>query len=109
MSTRLAEPQTGSATVTETVQPETQQEEELVLHLAPPSTSTAEGEAERPKVTWATDTVDNEHMQKKKSKCCCIYKKHKNWQDSSDDDSDSVSTLNRITQVFVLFILRKHS
>ena len=78
---------------------QTQQEEELVLHLAPPSTSTAEGEAERPKVTWTTDTVDNEHMQKKKSKCCCIYKKHKNWQDSSDDDSDSVSNLNRAAQM----------
>jgi len=33
------------------------------------------------KVSWREDTVDNEHMMKKKSKICCILQK--------DDDCDS--------------------
>lgn len=40
------------------------------------------------RVQWTTDTVDNEHMGKKKSKCCCIYKKKRNWNES--DSSESV-------------------
>ncbi|VDL68059.1 unnamed protein product [Nippostrongylus brasiliensis] len=52
--------------------------EQLVLRLS--------REPERPHVNWSTDTVDNEHMGKKKSKCCCIYKKKKTWQDSSSSD-----------------------
>ncbi|KAL2734234.1 succinate--hydroxymethylglutarate CoA-transferase [Vespula squamosa] len=40
------------------------------------------------KVQWTQGTVDNEHMNKKKSKCCCIYKKPKNFGESSSDDSD---------------------
>ncbi|XP_043275227.1 E3 ubiquitin-protein ligase PPP1R11-like isoform X2 [Venturia canescens] len=40
------------------------------------------------KVQWTQGTVDNEHMNKKKSKCCCIYEKPKNFGESSSDDSD---------------------
>ncbi|XP_015177359.1 PREDICTED: protein phosphatase 1 regulatory subunit 11 isoform X2 [Polistes dominula] len=40
------------------------------------------------KVQWTQETVDNEHMNKKKSKCCCIYKKPKSFGESSSDDSD---------------------
>lgn len=65
------------------------------------------------KVDWSTDTVDNEHMNKKKSKCkykkedksysyhvpcckciitftllgCCIYKKPRKFGESSSSDS----------------------
>ncbi|CAG9567582.1 unnamed protein product [Danaus chrysippus] len=39
------------------------------------------------KVVWTEDTVDNEHMNKKKSKCCCIYEKPRRW-DESDSESD---------------------
>ncbi|CCD63589.1 E3 ubiquitin-protein ligase PPP1R11 [Caenorhabditis elegans] len=79
--------QTASSTETSTVTVPPSREQNLVLHLSPnpaqPSTS------ERRHVVWATETVDNEGMGKKKSKCCCIYKKPKNWQDSSSDsDSD---------------------
>uniref|UniRef100_A0A8R1HQC8 E3 ubiquitin-protein ligase PPP1R11 n=1 Tax=Caenorhabditis japonica TaxID=281687 RepID=A0A8R1HQC8_CAEJA len=76
---RAAATTTTTTTVTETVP-----DERLVLHLGTqPATS------ERRHVVWATETVDNEGMGKKKSKCCCIYKKPKNWQDSSsDEDSD---------------------
>ncbi|KAK2587587.1 hypothetical protein KPH14_003715 [Odynerus spinipes] len=40
------------------------------------------------KVQWTQGTVDNEHMNKKKSKCCCIYEKPKSFGESSSDDSD---------------------
>lgn len=40
------------------------------------------------KVKWTTDTVDNEHMNKKKSKCCCIYEKPKLFGESSSEDED---------------------
>ncbi|KAF1760755.1 hypothetical protein GCK72_009005 [Caenorhabditis remanei] len=77
--------QTASSTTTTTVTVPPPQEENLVLHLSAPQPSTSE----RRHVVWATETVDNEGMGKKKSKCCCIYKKPKNWQDSSSDsDSD---------------------
>ncbi|KAL3870805.1 hypothetical protein ACJMK2_038845 [Sinanodonta woodiana] len=41
------------------------------------------------KVKWTTDTVDNENLNKKKSKCCCIYEKPHLFGESSDDDDDS--------------------
>lgn len=40
------------------------------------------------KVQWTQGTVDNEHMNKKKSKCCCIYEKPKNFGESSSEESD---------------------
>ena len=39
------------------------------------------------KVTWAEDTVNNEHMGHKKSNICCIYHRPK----LSPDDSDTSS------------------
>ena len=49
------------------------------------------------KVTWTEDTIDNEHMKKKKSKSifnnylvCCIYKKPRlNPEDSSSSSCSS--------------------
>ncbi|XP_052091370.1 E3 ubiquitin-protein ligase PPP1R11-like [Mytilus californianus] len=40
------------------------------------------------KVKWTTETVDNEHLNKKKSKCCCVYEKPKMFGESSDEDDD---------------------
>lgn len=41
------------------------------------------------KVAWSSDTVDNEHMNKKKSKCCCIYRKpHEFGESSSDSETE---------------------
>lgn len=40
------------------------------------------------KVQWTAKTVDNEHMNKKKSKCCCIYKKPKTFGESSSESED---------------------
>ncbi|XP_043465629.1 E3 ubiquitin-protein ligase PPP1R11 isoform X1 [Leptopilina heterotoma] len=40
------------------------------------------------KVQWTQGTVDNEDLNKKKSKCCCIYEKPKAFGESSSDESD---------------------
>jgi hypothetical protein len=40
------------------------------------------------RVSWTQDTVDNELMNKKKSKCCCQFQKAKNWDESSDEDEN---------------------
>lgn len=39
-------------------------------------------------VSWDAHTVDNEHLNKRKSKCCCIYAKPKTFGDPDDDESD---------------------
>mmetsp|Transcript_59483 Transcript_59483/g.153160 ORF Transcript_59483/g.153160 Transcript_59483/m.153160 type:complete len:128 (+) Transcript_59483:147-530(+) len=38
-------------------------------------------------VQWTEDTVDNEHLNRKKSKKCCIYKKPRAFGESSSDES----------------------
>lgn len=40
------------------------------------------------KVSWDAHAVDNEHLNKKKSKCCCIYEKPKKFGDPDGDDSN---------------------
>ncbi|XP_066582903.1 E3 ubiquitin-protein ligase PPP1R11 isoform X2 [Prorops nasuta] len=40
------------------------------------------------KVQWTQGTVDNENLNKKKSKCCCIYEKPRVFGESSSEDSD---------------------
>ncbi|CAI2348938.1 unnamed protein product [Caenorhabditis sp. 36 PRJEB53466] len=85
--------QTGSGSVTTTItvtETETAQPEHLVLRPNPDSTQPST--SERRHVVWATETVDNEGMGKKKSKCCCIYKKPKNWQDSDSDSGSDCET-----------------
>ena len=39
-----------------------------------------------PRVRWSEGTVDNEFLNKKKSKCCCIYTKPHDPQSNNDDD-----------------------
>ncbi|XP_074103006.1 E3 ubiquitin-protein ligase PPP1R11-like [Cotesia typhae] len=41
------------------------------------------------KVQWTSSTVDNENMNKKKSKCCCIYEKPRQFGETSSDESDN--------------------
>ncbi|KAJ8917430.1 hypothetical protein NQ315_005477 [Exocentrus adspersus] len=40
------------------------------------------------KVQWTTGTVDNENLNKKKSKCCCIYEKPRKFGESSSEESE---------------------
>jgi protein phosphatase 1 regulatory subunit 11 len=37
------------------------------------------------RVRWTEETIDNEHLNKKKSKCCCIYAKPHDPQSNKDD------------------------
>jgi protein phosphatase 1 regulatory subunit 11 len=53
----------------------------MVLKLKKPETDK--------KVQWDQKTVDNEFMNKKKSKCCCIYEKPKLFDESSSDEDDN--------------------
>ncbi|KAJ2800657.1 Type 1 phosphatases regulator ypi1 [Coemansia sp. 'formosensis'] len=40
-----------------------------------------------PRVQWAEDTVDNEHMNRKKSKVCCIFRRQRQFDESDSDES----------------------
>lgn len=42
----------------------------------------------RKQVSWDAHAIDNEHMNKKKSKCCCIYEKPKKFGDPDGADSN---------------------
>jgi len=44
------------------------------------------------RVQWTEETVDNEHMNLKKSKICCIFHPKKEFDESSDDDTDYSSS-----------------
>ncbi|KAH7728790.1 Protein phosphatase inhibitor [Aphelenchoides avenae] len=59
-------------------------EEQLVLRLRPPN--------DGPRVTFAADVVDNEHMGRLKSNCCCIYVKPRQWDDPSTWEQDEAET-----------------
>lgn len=40
------------------------------------------------RVRWDEQTVDNEHMGRKKSKCCCIYRKPRAFDESSSEEEE---------------------
>ncbi|XP_015591753.1 E3 ubiquitin-protein ligase PPP1R11 [Cephus cinctus] len=85
METSVMAAQSSSQTQTETVLEGdvidgTQDVPTVRLRLRKPKSSK--------KVQWTQGTVDNEHMNKKKSKCCCIYEKPKSFGESSSEDSD---------------------
>jgi protein phosphatase 1 regulatory subunit 11 len=41
-----------------------------------------------PRVRWSEETIDNEHLNKKKSKCCCVYTKPHDPQLNNDQDKE---------------------
>ncbi|KAJ2051337.1 Type 1 phosphatases regulator ypi1 [Coemansia sp. S155-1] len=49
--------------------------------------SQAEPVAEGSHVQWAEDTVDNENMNRKKSKVCCIFRRQRQFDESDSDES----------------------
>src|SRR5687768_8943514 len=52
-----------------------------------PVTLKLRGQADKTdkKVKWTEETVDNEHLGRKKSKCCCVYEKPKEFAESSTE------------------------
>lgn len=92
MSDNQTHPSNGSRTQTQT-QTETepnasnqQQDPQPILHLRKHN--------KKPRVRWTEETVDNEHMNKKKTKICCIFHPQQDFdhecsESSSSDDSES--------------------
>ncbi|CAF1121533.1 unnamed protein product [Rotaria sordida] len=54
----------------------------LVLELNPSNETT-------PRVRWTEETIDNEHLNKKKSKCCCVYTKPHDAQLNDDQTTEA--------------------
>ncbi|EPT27179.1 protein phosphatase inhibitor protein [Toxoplasma gondii ME49] len=63
--------------------------------LGSPTPDTTVTVSER-RVSWDKAAIDNENMNKKKSKKCCIFHKRRDFgESSSDSDSDSSSDAER--------------
>uniref|UniRef100_A0A7S2C9Q2 Type 1 phosphatases regulator n=1 Tax=Octactis speculum TaxID=3111310 RepID=A0A7S2C9Q2_9STRA len=45
--------------------------------------------AAKPRISWSSDVLDNENMNKKSSKRCCIYHKPREFGQNGSSDSDS--------------------
>lgn len=77
---------TGSQTTTAAAAP-------AVLRLRPTEQATKEKtkKKSRSRVRWTEDVVDNEHMNKKKSKICCIFHPQREFGESSGESSGSSS------------------
>ncbi|XP_071447195.1 uncharacterized protein [Hetaerina americana] len=81
MAERADIPESTTTLVNSEDQSETNERLILRLKLRKPES--------KKKVQWKSGTVDNEHMNKKKSKCCCIYHKpHQFGESSSESDDD---------------------
>lgn len=73
-----------SVTITETEQVKQAKQDSLILK-----------KKSKKQVKWSDNTVDNEHMNKKKSKSCCIYYKSKKFDESdSASDNDNEDDIN---------------
>ena len=72
--------QTTTTTVTETIN----EAPNPTLRLCLNKKATSSGKS----VKWRENTVDNEFMNRKKSKCCCVYKKPLRWDESSGEDEN---------------------
>ncbi|WPK23248.1 hypothetical protein PUMCH_000481 [Australozyma saopauloensis] len=87
--------QRGTSSTASQTQTQTQtapQEHRPVLHLrASDNSQEAPILQGRPRVRWTEDVVDNEHMDKKKSKICCIFHPQREFGESSDESLDSSS------------------
>ncbi|CAX45689.1 protein phosphatase inhibitor, putative [Candida dubliniensis CD36] len=83
-------------------------QESNILHLRPgseptPSSSnqqppqqeqqqeTTSTNKKKPRVRWTEGTVDNEHMNKKKTKICCIFHPQRSFDEEVEDDNHNHS------------------
>lgn len=95
----------GSTTTTTIEQPSNP-----ILHLRPDTSHTPQADKKskikkkkRSKVRWTEDVVDNENLNKKKSKICCIFHPQREFgelsSDSSSDSSSSDSSSSDISDI----------
>ncbi|CAF0760892.1 unnamed protein product [Didymodactylos carnosus] len=85
----------GSSTITVSAHHNRTQTESIKLRSHSPTLLLS---LERPRtgarVRWTEETVDNEFMNKKKSKCCCIYIKSSEI-DDLDENDDGIDDANK--------------
>ncbi|XP_060071171.1 E3 ubiquitin-protein ligase PPP1R11-like [Ylistrum balloti] len=86
MATAQSATVSASDTILEHEQPPDPHSPTLRLKLRKPKNDNSK------KVKWTTETVDNEHMNKKKSKCCCQYQKPRMFGESSSEDEDDCNS-----------------
>ena len=86
VSTNLATIEEPSVTSTITVTSDESPVSAATIRLK--LTKSKQQHNQRRRVSWTTETVDNEMMNKKKSKCCCVYQKPRNWNESSSEDEN---------------------
>ncbi|CAI5757247.1 unnamed protein product [Candida verbasci] len=86
--TRPQDNGTRSTTITTTITRTTTTDAQPILKLKAPEKS---ADQDQNQVQWSEETVNNEHLNRKKSKVCCIYHPQRNFDDPSDtsDSSDS--------------------
>ena len=60
----------------------------------------SEETAPRPRVQFTDETVDNEHLGRKKSKKCCIYHRPRAFDETDSDESDDENTNRRFAPCF---------
>lgn len=78
----------GNESRTTTTNSETNTETRPILHLRNKKTDRKKPSSG---VRWTDDVVDNENMDKKKSKICCIFHPQREFGELSSDSSDSSS------------------
>lgn len=77
----------GNPSNNTTTSTETNTETRPILHLRNKKTN----KTAKPRVRWTNDVVDNENMDKKKSKICCIFHPQREFGELSSESSDESS------------------
>ncbi|CAK9436765.1 uncharacterized protein LODBEIA_P12870 [Lodderomyces beijingensis] len=72
-------------------QPQSSSSSSATHNQTEPSSATREKRRQKqrkPGVRWTEDVVDNEHMNKKKTKICCIFHPQRSFDEEMADDHD---------------------
>lgn len=95
----LNQPQSGIASRTQVIEPSnnvlrlrpTEEQQPQQQDDAPSSVlkkTKSKSKQKKPKVRWTQDVVDNEHMNKKKTKICCIFHPQRSFDEEEAHDHD---------------------
>ncbi|KAH6942378.1 hypothetical protein HPB50_004237 [Hyalomma asiaticum] len=84
MADTTARPSELSGSVTQQLNPDQSPPAEKPLKI----TRKKSKQGLRRVVSWTTDTIDNENLNRKSSKCCCIYVKPSKFGEDSDEELD---------------------
>lgn len=87
-SNTTVQPQTQTQTQTLTTSPT----EPIVLRLRGADTTSSRTRPTQRRIQWTAETVDNEHLNRKKSKVCCIFHRARAVGESSSEEGSSSSS-----------------